>query len=379
MRTEHSLNVTRSNYTPPMPTRGEVCHCQISSWYSTFAKLSPNPLQRHKGTMRTVFINLPDDFVEYLRGTDDSRGLRLPKGCKTSSFLPNEDLGDDQDAPYFPQLDAQIESAIQSLGGKALPKLNWSAPKDALWINGGTLQCRTPGDVYLLLKASDFCSFDLNYALQNVIGEDSERNDADPPNQDISQATRFQLALRQWCQLYPSQEFRCFVKDHELVAISQRHDSQHFEHLSKDLYLMRSLIVEFFDEIVQHKFAGGSVSRYCFDCYIDRKELVWLVDFNVWGQRTDTLLFTWDELEAMDSLDVVTPDIRIVETEKEVRSDPLASYRAPMDAVHLASLTGGDPKAFEALMELCQRQGDDAESDSQDREDDDDDDGLVKS
>ncbi|GKY98643.1 hypothetical protein MPSEU_000821000 [Mayamaea pseudoterrestris] len=176
---------------------------------------------------------------------------------------------------------------------------------------------------------------------------------------DANNDFQLQLALRKWCNLYPSHEFRCFVKENELVAVCQRHDSQHFPHLQRDAYMIRSLIVEFFDEIVCGKFANGAIVKYVFDCYVDQHEKVWIVDFNVWGRRTDTLLYTWDELEAMDS---DMPEMRIVETDKQVRSDPLASYRAPIDAVHLASLTGGDPKAFEALMKLCEPLNNDSDN-----------------
>jgi hypothetical protein len=137
--------------------------------------------------------------------------------------------------------------------------------------------------------------------------------------------------------------------------------------------MIRSLIVEFFDEVLQYKVArqqddsdkaaAAAVSRYIFDCYVDQKEKVWIIDFNVWGRRTDTLLFDWDELERMDS---DMPEIRVVETEKQVRSDPLASYRAPVDAIHVASLTGGDPKAFETFMKMCRQSSDlDDDADNQ--------------
>lgn len=42
----------------------------------------------------------------------------------------------------FPKLHAEIESAIQQLGGQVAPKLNWSSPTDALWISSyNSLKC----------------------------------------------------------------------------------------------------------------------------------------------------------------------------------------------------------------------------------------------
>ena len=71
----------------------------------------------------------------------------------------------------FPDLTAKVQSALDSYsssspggGGGCFPKLNWSAPRDASWINCGTLRCRKAGDVYLLLKSSDFVTSDLEMA-----------------------------------------------------------------------------------------------------------------------------------------------------------------------------------------------------------------------
>ncbi|GIL92024.1 hypothetical protein Vretifemale_19517 [Volvox reticuliferus] len=56
----------------------------------------------------------------------------------------------------FPQLRAAVDSAIAHLGGRVVPKLNWSCPSDALWVSSsGSLACRNADQVVLLLKSSD--------------------------------------------------------------------------------------------------------------------------------------------------------------------------------------------------------------------------------
>ena len=68
-------------------------------------------------------------------------------------------------SPYFPDFDQQIKNAIEDLGGKVFPKLNWSSPRDASWIGlNASLHCFSVQDVYLLLKSSSFISHDLTEA-----------------------------------------------------------------------------------------------------------------------------------------------------------------------------------------------------------------------
>ena len=84
---------------------------------------------------------------------------------------------------------------------------------------------------------------------------------------------------------------------------------------------------------------------------------MWLLDFNVWGTQTDSLLYEWDELVRMveSGEEANYPEMRVVETEREVHHDPLASYRAPIDTIELAAVAGSDKNKFEEFMALCER------------------------
>jgi hypothetical protein len=339
----------------PSPTTEEVLNCQFSKWYGIFRNL-PGEQKRTNVTIKSIVLhNLPVDFIDFLL----SDGIRLPLGAtQVSSFAPNEhpdedgawsssdeDENDDSGAESgprqfsFPNLNAQIQDAIQQLGGSVIPKLNWSCPKDATWVNNGSLKCQTPGDVYLLLKSSDFCMHDILHAI-----EDDARTRVD-----------FELVLRKWCNLHPSMEFRCFVCNRELVAISQRQHTQHFPHLPRDRHVIQSQILDFFETVMEEQFPSCS---YVFDVYIDKKERVWLLDFNVWGSQTDPLLFEWEELQSLGDERVSFPEIRVVDTEREVHHDPLASYRAPIDTIELAAMNGSDAGKFEEFMAMCERPSD---------------------
>lgn len=263
----------------PFPMVEEVLQCQLSQWYPTFSKL--HGVKRANVTIGSVLVDvLSPDFRDYLL----SDGVRLPvDATKLSSYAPKEQDGDDEWSSdeeendnvsdcsqppqqfHFPQLNQQIVKAIDSLGGAVVPKLNWSSPKDAAWVNGGTIKCKTPGDIYLLIKSSDFCLHDvLLQALKDC--QDYDEPSFHPP--------QLQLSLRKWCTLHPSMEFRCFVRQHELLAISQRNHTQHYPHLMQDWPQFRDLLMDFFEDTIRNCFADGNVANYVVDLYLDKKDRV---------------------------------------------------------------------------------------------------------
>jgi len=72
---------------------------------------------------------------------------------------------------------------------------------------GPALKCQTPEDIYLLLKASDFVSHDLSHAYDDCI-------DA----QGVTASGTYELVLKKWFDMPRSQEFRCTVKENQLVG-----------------------------------------------------------------------------------------------------------------------------------------------------------------
>lgn len=59
--------------------------------------------------------------------------------------------------PEFPELTAQIDAAIEDLGGRVAPKFSWSSPHDATWVSGDhSLACSSADEVGRL-TAWTFC------------------------------------------------------------------------------------------------------------------------------------------------------------------------------------------------------------------------------
>lgn len=206
------------------------------------------------------------------------------------------DDDDDQNADpsaAWPDIHAAISNTIAELGGSVVPKLNWSAPKDATWISAtNSMECRTPNDIYLLLKSSDFITHDLEQAFDGCV--------EDPASSSTTETTiPYTLVLRRTIpSIVPSLEFRCFVRRRKLLCITQR-DLNHYDFLPSLVPLLKSLITTFFAEKLRDTFPD---ENFVFDVYIPQpreRGRVWLIDVNPWAVRTDPLLFSWLEVLTM--------------------------------------------------------------------------------
>ena len=181
-----------------------------------------------------------------------------------------------------------------------MPKLNWSAPKDAIWISAtNSMACTTPNDIYLLLKSSDFITHDLEQVFndcevesedESQIADEDEESSADESLSKIP----YHLVLRKTIPAFnPALEIRCFVRSRHLLCMCQR-DLNHFDFLPRLIPKLRSLIQDLFDEHLKGSFSDDN---FVFDVYIPPPhDRVWLIDINPWAPRTDPLLFSWMEI-----------------------------------------------------------------------------------
>ena len=266
-------------------------------------------------TPKARLIPLTKPFLDYLRADgivlpdDDNEGRPEWSDVDSGIFSASDEAenrydSDDDNADVaagWHNIHNVIKNVIADLGGIVVPKLNWSAPKDATWMNANTMMCRTPNEVYLLLKSSDFITHDLEHAL-----DDTE----DEPSSNITiDSIPFHLILRKAVpQWNPSVEFRCFVRRRQLLCMCQR-DLNHFDFLFKMTGQLRSRIQEFFDVRLRDTFPDGN---FVFDVYVPSPyNRVWLVDINPWAPRTDPLLFSWLELLTVPDL----PNIEDVQPE----------------------------------------------------------------
>lgn len=301
-------------------TSQDIDLCSFSSWYPRFKTV----------TFKSRIIPLPKAFIDYL----NAESIYLPEDGQPIAAATLEEIDSDQEEypnqnndhiPHFPDIEKEIREAIVDFEGAVFPKLNWSSPRDAAWIaTTQTLKCTSPFDVFLLLKSSDFINHDLNH-----VYEDCE---------DSPQTPRFDLVLRKWYDLQPSMEFRCFVKNQEIIGISQR-DLNYYNFLLDSKNDIETMIYRFFED---HVCEGFESSDYVFDVYVQQSnQKVFLMDFNPFCSTTDSILYDWEELATFD-LDQKQAEIRLIESEQEANilscnAPKFSTNMVPKDVVDLSN------------------------------------------
>lgn len=141
-------------------------------------------------------------------------------------------------------------------------KTNWNSPKDAFWITAGqTMCCKDITDIYQLLKASGICKedlgchnlpvFDLEPLAEACSSTDTDSSDS---SFNASKENNQFLVFKKWHDIHPGTEFRCFVRNKKLIAISPRDWPQYHEYISTQRVNIVNDIVSIFKEHIKPKF-----------------------------------------------------------------------------------------------------------------------------
>lgn len=208
----------------------EMKKCSSPIWYKDFKNVS----------IKSFFLKIPTNVLTYLR----DEIIILPTECSTDNEIVHEGFEDEDteeiEPPTFPEFSQQITKIIKKLGGSAFIKTNWHCPKDAFWITPGqTMKCKDITDVYTLIKASSVCKEDLiNHSLPCASGNQLE----------------YYLVFKKWKDIHTGTEFRCFVRNKHLVAISPRDWPEYHEHMKAQRSEIISDIVKLFKNEIKPKF-----------------------------------------------------------------------------------------------------------------------------
>ncbi|CAR30102.1 cell proliferation protein CDC123 [Lachancea thermotolerans CBS 6340] len=324
----------------------QVKNCAFSQWYSKFAGHTPQA---------KVIKPVPGGFLEYL----EQDGIKLPNDSQFGKSSYYAEIGNNEDNEYsdweassdeehpqgqdvvqlFPELHKELKDIFREMGSLT-PKLTWSSPKDATWIlANNTLKCTEVNDMYLLLKASNYITHDLDRALAECFDKNSALEQDGP--------LQHELVLRKWFDLNPALEFRVFVKDSAIIGVSQR-DLNYYDYLELLTETFKDLLDEFVEDIVLPRFPDSS---FVCDVYIPRPfEKVWLIDFNPFARKTDSLLFSWNELATIDPYKLESDyELRLVQENNVARfaSKEHSENQVPKEVADAIT----NPKAIQELAE----------------------------
>jgi hypothetical protein len=176
-----------------------------------------------------------------------------------------------------------------------------------------SLNCRKPNEILLLLKSSYLASADKEKA-ENL-------------------GFPLRLNLSKYHKLRKSMIFRVFVKNRNLIAACQKETSSFYEFLQE----IQEKIIEKVEDIFEEVIAVCPLDSFSFDIYIDLppQQRVFILGFNPFLEPTDPLLFTWEELNALENF-----QFRIV-LEDKIKPSELSSFRVPVEIA-----TGQDISEF---------------------------------
>ncbi|KAI0272936.1 D123-domain-containing protein [Russula aff. rugulosa BPL654] len=309
----------------PVLSREDIIAFQFSSWFPTFSSLS----------IKSTIIPLTDNFKSYL----EADGVFVPTGSENlpqeSTLEDDDDCDSDDGAPAsfaarysFPELDTQIRATIDEYGGAVFPKLNFSSPKDAAWLlpsSPSPLRCTSPADVYILLKSSDFI---VMISVPNLSLRDRD--------QVLLSSYKLELVLRKWFAIDPSREMRAFVREGVLIGAF-------FLNEPGTQCKIVSSFVAYWTAHVKPKWTGPT--SYTLDVLLTRDLTRFhIIDFNPYAPRTDSLLFTSEELATLFAAATTTttpaPTLRVIDSPAHpaaIRNAPQYQHNmVPLEALTLS-------------------------------------------
>ncbi|KAJ6637584.1 Cell division cycle protein 123 like [Pseudolycoriella hygida] len=293
----------------------DLVMCSFPNWHKLFAKIS----------MKSICIRIPDDVKRYL--LDEM--MILPKECMSEDQLNEVHVGYEEEdtenlePPEFPEFSKLITEKLDELGGSAFLKTNWRSPKDSCWITAGqTMKVKDINDVYQLLKASSLCQEDLTQLNASV--DDGREGSSSTLYRDSF------LVFKKWREIHPGTEFRCFVRNKNLIGISPRDWPQYHAHILTQNKDIVNDIKSMFKEHIKTKF---SLNDYIFDVVRDTKDRVYLMDFSPFHEKwSQPLAFTWDELLELTE-DDDEPELRYLNADCGIQPRESNNYGIPTDVI----------------------------------------------
>eukprot|EP01090_Pellita_catalonica_P000119 TRINITY_DN10087_c0_g1_i1.p1 TRINITY_DN10087_c0_g1~~TRINITY_DN10087_c0_g1_i1.p1 ORF type:complete len:365 (-),score=63.79 TRINITY_DN10087_c0_g1_i1:6-1100(-) len=229
----------------------------------------------------------------------------------------------------FANLERLIDSEIASLGSKgAFVKLSCRSPKDATVTSDKMQKIYQEGlaakinhsendkicglyaahlkalnvssgkeAIDLFLKSSRIKT-DLEIALKAAAGDESK--------------FEIQVIIREWKEILIQHEFRGFVTNNKLNALSQYFDVCYFPDLVRDKADIAEKIQTFFTKEVTKRvqFRSDYIVDFCI-----AEDKVWIIELNPFNYNTDSCLFSWKkDVAILEGTNTAVPfEFRVLE------------------------------------------------------------------
>ena len=187
-------------------------------------------------------------------------------------------------APPIELLSRRLEEAIRCFPGGAFVRLGSRSGKDSILARTCGLRVETGESALRLLCAgSERVAFDLRLALRHGYSP--------------------YLFVRQWLDIPPWAEFRCFMKGRRLIGITQ-YDCRNLGHcpeISRNADTIEQAIHSFFPRFV----AVSHLDDVVWDVFVEgigtgTAPVVRLLELNPFFPKTDPVLFDWMNPECFD-------------------------------------------------------------------------------
>jgi hypothetical protein len=191
------------------------------------------------------------------------------------------------ETPFSPPIEPllqRLDDALQRFSGGAFVRLGSRSGKDSVYARTHGMRVTTSEEaVRLLTQGSARVAFDLQLA----------RRHSYTPH----------LFARQWLDIHPSAEFRCFMKQRRLVGISQ-YDCKnhgHFPEIARNAAAIRDAICSFFPRLAE----SSHLDDVVFDVFISDFDSITglqvrLLELNPFHPKTDACLFSWAKPAGFD-------------------------------------------------------------------------------
>jgi len=166
-----------------------------------------------------------------------------------------------------------------------------------------------------VLKSSDFVIHDINP--KTVFEGCNDLDRCEIPYE-------LEMVLKKWYHVERSREFRCFVRNRQFIAISQR-DMNYYDFLvdEETQKTIKQTISRFWTSRIREEWPTVS---YVFDIVLTRDLLrCHLIDFNPYHPKTDPLLFSYEELSNISFVQGTLPYLQVINS----AGDPRVNRGAP--------------------------------------------------